>query len=241
MFYICFEGVLIPMLFLIGWYGSRNRKIHGGYSLFIYTLFGSLFVFVALIIVYMETGTTDYQLLVVMAISVDRQIILWLAFFLSLAIKIPMVPFHLWLISAHVEAPTSGSVLLAAVLLKLGSYGFLRYSIPLFPEATHFFTPFISALSIVAIIYTSIAAIAQLHMKKIIAYSSIAHMNISVLGMFTNDYHGIQASIYFLISHGVISSGLFLLVGVIYDRYHTRTMKYYRGLALVMPVFTLIF
>jgi proton-translocating NADH-quinone oxidoreductase chain M len=151
-----------------------------------------------------------------------------------------MVPFHLWLISAHVEAPTAGSVLLAAILLKLGSYGFIRYSICLFPEASHYFTCFISCLCLVAIIYTSVACLAQLDLKKLIAYSSIGHMNTSVIGLFSNDYHGISASILFLISHGIISSALFLLIGAVYDRYHTRRIKYYRGIVLLMPIFTLI-
>jgi len=152
-----------------------------------------------------------------------------------------MVPFHLWLISAHVEAPTAGSVILAAILLKLGSYGFIRYSIPLFPEASHLLSPFLCSLCIIAIIYTSVACLAQLDLKRVIAYSSIGHMNTSVIGLFSNDYHGISASIYFLISHGLISSALFLLIGVIYDRYHTRTIKYFRGIVMLMPLFTLIF
>lgn len=229
------------MFFLIGFYGGRNRKIHAAYQFFLYTLFGSLFLFQALIVLYLETGTTDYQVLLTIPISQNRQYFLWLAFFISLAIKIPMQPVHQWLPEAHVEAPTAASVILAAILLKQGSYGFIRYSIPLFPDASTYFTPLVCTMCIIGIIYSSVACLAQTDMKKIIAYSSIGHMNTATIALFTNDYHGLSAGVYFLISHGLISSALFLLIGVQYDRYHTRTIKYYRGLVMIMPVFTVIF
>lgn len=241
LFYICFESVLIPLFFIIGLYGTRKRKINAIYELFIYTIFGSLFILLAILIQYLETGTTNYQLITPIPLSFNRQLILWLMFFQGFAIKIPMVPFHIWLPEAHVEAPTIGSVLLAGVILKLGGYGFQRINIPLFPDANLFFTPLVFGLAIIGIIYSSISCLAQIDIKKIIAYSSIGHMNSSLQGLFSNNIHGIQGSIYFMITHGLISSGLFLLIGILYDRYHTRTLIYYRGLVLIMPLFILFF
>jgi len=225
-FYIAFEGVLIPMFFLIGFYGGLNRKIKAAYSFFLFTLLGSLLLFLALLVLYCETGETGVEVLMATPFSYARQRLLWLAFFLSLAIKIPQVPFHLWLIEAHVEAPTAASVLLAAILLKLGSYGFIRFSLPLFPEASNYFAPVVALFAILAVIYSSLATLAQLDLKKIIAYSSIAHMNFALVGLFSNHYTAIASSFYFLISHGLISAGLFLLIGLLYDRLHTRTLKY---------------
>lgn len=239
-FYISFEGVLIPMFFLIGFYGGRNRKIQAAYSFFLYTLLGSLLLFLALLVLYCLIGSTSFEILLSANISKQSQHLLWLAFFVSLAIKIPIMPFHLWLIEAHVESPTAGSVLLAAVLLKLGSYGFIRFSLPLFSDASSYFTPLIGLLSIVAVIYSSVACLSQLDLKKIIAYSSIAHMNFSLVGLFSNNYTGISSSIYFLLSHGLISAGLFLLIGVLYDRLHTRTHKYFRGLVMILPLFSVL-
>lgn len=241
LFYVSFEALLIPMYLIVGFYGSRNRKIMAGNYFFIYTLFGSLFMLIGVVFLYIQTGSTDYQILLSTPLSVQNQMILWLLFFIAFAIKVPMVPFHIWLCEMHVEAPTAASVILAAVLLKLGSYGFIRYSIPLFPDASTFFTPIVCTLCIIAIIYSSVACQAQLDMKKIIAYSSVGHMNTATIALFTNDYHGISAGVYFMISHGLISSALFLLIGVLYDRYHTRTIKYYRGLVMILPVFTLLF
>lgn len=240
-FYISFEGVQIPMYFQIGFYGGRNRKIHAGNQFFIYTLQGSQFLQQAQIILYIETGTSDYQTQQTYPISESRQKILWQGFFIALAIKVPMIPMHIWLPEAHVEAPTSASVLQAAIQQKQGSYGQQRYCQPLFPIATKIFTPIVITMCIIAIIYSSVACLALWDMKKQIAYSSIGHMNTATLAIFTNDYHGISASIYFLISHGQISSALFLQIGIQYDRYHTRTIKYYRGIVLIMPQYTVIF
>lgn len=239
-FYIAFEGVLIPMFFLIGFYGGLNRKIKAAYSFFLFTLLGSLLLFLALLLLYCETGDTGFEVLLATPFSYARQRLLWLAFFLSLAIKIPQVPFHLWLIEAHVEAPTAASVLLAAILLKLGTYGFIRFSLPFFPEASNYFAPALALFAILAVIYSSLATLAQLDLKKIIAYSSIAHMNFALVGLFSNHYTAIATSFYFLISHGLISAGLFLLIGLLYDRLHTRTIKYFKGLVMISPLFTLM-
>lgn len=240
-FYISFEGVQIPMYFLIGFYGGRNRKIHASNLFFIYTLLGSQFQQQAQVILYQETGTSDYQIILTIPISANRQYLLWQAFFFAQAIKIPMIPMHIWLPEAHVEAPTAASVMLAAILLKQGSYGLLRYCLSLFPLATSTFTPFVFTICIIGIIYSSFACLSLLDLKKQIAYSSIGHMNIATLAIFTNDLNGINGSIFFLISHGIISSAMFLLIGVLYDRYHTRTIKYYRGITQIMPLFSIFF
>lgn len=226
------------MYFLIGFYGGRNRKIHAAYQFFIYTLLGSQFQLQAQIILYLETGTSDYQTIQTIPIAAERQNLLWLAFFFAFAIKIPMVPMHIWLPEAHVEAPTAASVLQAAILQKQGSYGIQRYCQPLFPVASSIFTPQVATMCIIGIIYSSVACLALWDMKKQIAYSSIGHMNTATQAIFTNDQNGISASIYFLISHGIISSAQFLLIGILYDRYHTRTIKYYRGIVLIMPTYT---
>lgn len=254
-FYIFFETILIPMFLVIGVWGSRTRKIRAAYQLFFYTLIGSLLMLLAIILILFETGTTDLQLLLSLANltqgvsesaianvwSTERQMILWLAFFASFAVKVPMFPFHIWLPEAHVEAPTAGSVLLAGILLKLGTYGFIRFSIPLFPEASLYFTPLIYTLSVLAIIYTSLTTLRQIDLKKVIAYSSVAHMGFVTIGLFTNTIAGIEGALLIMISHGFVSSALFLCVGVLYDRHHTRIIKYYSGLAQSMPLFALIF
>ena len=239
LFYISFEGVLIPMYFQITFYGSRNRKMHASYQFFIYTLFGSQFLFLAQLLLYLETGTTDYQTLLTTPINQDKQYLLWQAFFICFAVKVPVYPFHIWLQTTHVEAPTPASVILAAIQLKLGTYGFLRYSIPLFPHATIFFRPLVMILCTISVLYSCIAALSQIDLKVIIAYSSQGHCNTGLLALFSNDIQGICAAVYFMISHGLVSSGLFLLVGVLYDRYHTRTIRYYRGLVMIMPLYVL--
>lgn len=240
-FYIFFESVLLPMFLIIGVFGSRERKIHAAYQFFLYTLFGSVLMLLAILIIYYQAGSTDIQILLTTEFAPEIQKWLWLAFFASFAIKIPMVPMHIWLPEAHVEAPTSGSVILAGILLKLGAYGFLRFSIPMFPDATIYFTPLIYTMSVIAIIYTSLTTLRQIDLKKIIAYSSVAHMNFVTIGIFTLNIQGIEGSILLMLSHGLVSSALFLCVGVLYDRYKTRLLKYYGGVTQTMPMFAIIF
>lgn len=240
-FYIFFESVLIPMFIIIGVWGARERKIHAAYQFFLYTLFGSVFMLLAIMFIYFEAGSTNYQVLLSTSFSPRRQIILWLAFFASFAIKVPMVPVHIWLPEAHVEAPTAGSVILAGILLKLGTYGLLRFSIPMFPDATIFFTPLVYTISIIGIVYTSLTTLRQIDLKKIIAYSSVGHMAFVMIGLFAANIQGIEGSILLMISHGLVSSALFLCVGVLYDRYHTRIINYYGGLAHCMPLFAVLF
>lgn len=241
LFYLFFESVLIPMFLIIGIWGSRERKIRAAYQFFLYTLLGSVLMLLAILLIYFQTGTTDYQILCTTEWSEPRQLLLWCAFFASFAVKVPMVPVHIWLPEAHVEAPTAGSVILAGILLKLGTYGFLRFSIPLFPYATIYFTPFIYTLSIIAIIYTSLTTLRQVDLKKIIAYSSVAHMNFVTIGLFSLNSQGIEGSILLMISHGFVSPALFLLVGVLYDRHKTRLLRYYSGCGRTMPLFALFF
>ena len=238
-FYIFFESVLIPMFLIIGIWGSRERKIKASYLFFMYTLAGSLFMFLAIIHLFLTVGTTDYQILFYSNFDPLYEKFYWLAFFLSFAVKVPMLPFHVWLPEAHVEAPTSGSVLLAGILLKLGSYGMVRFLIPLFPKATIYFTPYILIICLISVIYASLTAIRQTDLKKIIAYASVAHMNFIILGIFSLTIQGIEGSIIQMISHGLISSGLFFSIGCLYDRYHTRFIHYYGGLAHTMPLFSI--
>nr|YP_009227146.1 NADH dehydrogense subunit 4 [Welwitschia mirabilis]AMA21000.1 NADH dehydrogense subunit 4 [Welwitschia mirabilis]QXE44339.1 NADH dehydrogenase subunit 4 [Welwitschia mirabilis] len=241
LFYVFFESVLIPMFITIGVWGSRQRKIRAAYQFFLYTLLGSVFMLLAILLILFQTGTTDLQILLTTEFSERRQIFLWIAFFASFSVKVPMVPVHIWLPEAHVEAPTAGSVILAGILLKLGTYGFLRFSIPMFPEATLCFTPFITTLSVIAIIYTSLTTLRQIDLKKIIAYSSVAHMNFVTIGMFSLNIQGIGGSILLMLSHGLVSSALFLCVGVLYDRHKTRLVNYYGGLVSTMPNLSTIF
>lgn len=241
LFYIFFESILMPMLIIIGVWGSRERKIGAAYQFFLYTLFGSVFFLLAILAIYFDTGTTDIHILLTTYFSFDRQIFLWFAFFASFAVKIPMVPVHTWLPEAHVEAPTAGSVILAGVLLKLGGYGFLRYSLPMFPEASYYFKPLVYVCSVLAIIYVSLTTLRQVDFKKIIAYSSVSHMAFVTLGLFSFNLQAVEGSILFMLSHGLVSSALFMCVGVLYDRHKTRMIKYYSGLLHVMPLFVSIF
>jgi len=241
LFYVFFESVLIPMFLIIGVWGSRERKIRAAYQFFLYTLIGSLFMLLAILLIYFQVGTTDLQVLSTVEFSERRQFFLWAAFFLSFAVKVPMIPFHIWLPEAHVEAPTAGSVILAGILLKLGTYGFLRFSIPLFPEATVYFTPLIYTLSVLGIIYASFTTLRQIDLKKIIAYSSVAHMGFVTLGLFSLNAQGIEGAILLMLSHGFVASALFLCIGILYDRTHTRLVRYYGGLVQTMPLFSFFF
>lgn len=241
LFYITFESCLIPMFLIIGIWGSRERKVHAAMMFFLYTLLGSLFMLFAILVMYSAIGSTDFQILSLTEISKVRQNILWLGIFLSLAVKTPMIPFHLWLPEAHVEAPVGGSVILAGVLLKLATYGFLRVSLPILPEASYYFTPLIYTMATVGIIYSSFTTLRQIDLKKIIAYSSIGHMSIGLLGIFSNTIQGIEGAILLSIAHGIVSPALFICVGILYDRYHSRLIKYYRGLVISMPIFAIFF
>ncbi len=239
-FYLFFEAGLIPMFLIIGVWGGPKR-VYSAFKFFLYTLLGSVLMLVAIIVIYWLTGTTDITQIQEIKIPKEYQNFLWLAFFSSFAVKTPMWPVHTWLPDAHVEAPTAGSVILAAILLKMAGYGFLRFSIPMFPFATDFFTPLIYTLSLIAIIYTSLIALMQDDMKKLIAYSSVAHMGYVTLGIFTLTKQGIEGSIFQMISHGLISAALFLCVGVVYDRLHSRLISSYGGLVNYLPKYSFLF
>ena len=239
-FYLFFEAGLIPMFLIIGVWGGA-RRVYSAFKFFLFTLLGSVLMLVAIIVIYWLTGTTDITQIYEIKIPKEYQNLLWLAFFSSFAVKMPMWPVHTWLPDAHVEAPTAGSVILAAILLKMAGYGFLRFSIPMFPLASEYFTPLIYILSIIAIIYTSLVALMQDDMKKLIAYSSVAHMGYVTLGIFTFTKQGIEGSIYQMISHGLISAALFLCVGVVYDRLHSRMISNYGGLVNYIPKYFFIF
>ncbi|TQF85716.1 NADH-quinone oxidoreductase subunit M [Elioraea sp. Yellowstone] len=239
-FYVFFEGVLIPMFLIIGVWGGP-RRVYAAFKFFLYTLLGSVLMLLALIWLYLDAGTTDIPTLIAHRVAPAAQVWLFLAFFASFAVKVPMWPLHTWLPDAHVEAPTAGSVILAGVLLKMGGYGFLRFSLPMLPDASAELAPFVFALSIVAIIYTSLVALAQTDVKKLIAYSSVAHMGLVTLGLFTFNTQGIEGAIFQMLSHGIVSGALFLVVGVIYDRMHTREIAAYGGLVHRMPRYALFF
>ena len=239
-FYLFFEGGLIPMFLIIGIWGG-DKRVYSAFKFFLYTLLGSVLMLVAIISIYWMTGTTDVIELYSMGIDPKYQNLLWLAFFSSFAVKTPMWPVHTWLPDAHVEAPTAGSVLLAAILLKMAGYGFIRFSLGLFPSASEFFIPLVFFLSLVAIVYTSLVALMQDDMKKLIAYSSVAHMGFVTLGIFTITQQGIEGSIFQMISHGLVSAALFICVGVVYDRMHTRLINNYGGIVSVMPKYAILF
>ena len=239
-FYLFFEAGLIPMFLIIGVWGG-TRRVYSAFKFFLYTLIGSVLMLVAIITIYWITGTTDLVEIFEIGIPQKYQIYLWLAFFSSFAVKLPMWPVHTWLPDAHVEAPTAGSVILAAILLKMAGYGFIRFSIGMFPLASEYFTPLVYTLSLIAIIYTSLVALMQEDMKKLIAYSSVAHMGYVTLGIFTLNKQGIEGSLFQMISHGLISAALFLSIGVLYDRAHTRLIGFYGGVINMLPKFSLIF
>ena len=240
LFYLFFEGGLIPMFLIIGIWGGE-RRVYSTFKFFLYTLAGSVFMLLAIIYIFISTGTTDVETLLMYNFTTNEQLILWIAFFTSFMVKIPMWPFHTWLPDAHVEAPTAGSVILAGVLLKMAGYGFIRFSIGFFPDASEFFAPFIFSLSVIAIIVTSLIALVQEDMKKLIAYSSVAHMGFVTLGIFTFTVQGIEGGIIQMISHGIVSAASFLCVGVVYDRLHTREIARYGGLVNKMPFYSFSF
>jgi NADH-quinone oxidoreductase subunit M len=239
-FYLFFEAGLIPMFLIIGIWGGPKR-VYAAFKFFLFTLLGSVLMLVAIISIYWITGTTDVTQVFKIKIPAEFQYVLWLAFFSSFAVKMPMWPVHTWLPDAHVEAPTAGSVILAAILLKMAGYGFLRFSIGMFPIASEYFVPLIYTLSIIAIIYTSLVALMQEDMKKLIAYSSVAHMGFVTLGIFTFTKQGVEGSIFQMLSHGLISAALFLCVGVVYDRVHSRLITSYGGLVNILPKYSLVF
>nr|YP_010835030.1 NADH dehydrogenase subunit 4 [Cryptomonas gyropyrenoidosa]WFQ82705.1 NADH dehydrogenase subunit 4 [Cryptomonas gyropyrenoidosa] len=240
-FYIFFESILIPMFLIIGIWGSRTRKLKAAYQFFLYTLIGSLFMLLGIFYILFETGTTDFQILNTISFYEEKEIILWFAFFLSFSVKVPIIPVHIWLPEAHVEAPTAGSVILAGILLKMGTYGLLRFSLCLFPYASTYFAPFVFMLGSISVVYSSLTTLRQIDLKKIVAYSSVAHMAFVICGIFTFNTYGIEGSLLIMLSHGFISSGLFLCIGVLYDRYHSRLIKYFSGLVQVMPSFSTFF
>ena len=240
LFYIFFEGVLIPMFLIIGIWGGA-RRVYAAYKFFLYTFAGSVLMLLAIIALWYGAGTTDIPDLLAWDVPASWQHLIFLAFFASFAVKVPMWPVHTWLPDAHVEAPTAGSVILAGVLLKMGGYGFIRFSMPMLPEASADFAPLIFALSVIAVVYTSLVALAQTDMKKLIAYSSVAHMGIVTIGVFTFNQQGIEGALFQMLSHGVVSGALFLCVGVLYDREHTREIARYGGVAKILPAYALVF
>jgi len=240
LFYLFFEGGLIPMFLIIGIWGGK-RRVYASFKFFLYTLAGSLLMLIAILYMYGKAGTTDIAELTNFHFDPHVQSWLWLAFFASFAVKMPMWPVHTWLPDAHVEAPTAGSVILAAILLKMGGYGFIRFSLPMFPDASAQFAPLMFALSVIAIVYTSLVALVQEDIKKLIAYSSVAHMGFVTMGLFTMNPQGVQGAMFLMISHGFVSGALFLCVGVIYDRMHTREISAYGGLVNRMPLYALVF
>ena len=237
-FFFFFESILIPMFFIIGIWGSRERRVKASFFFFLYTLFGSIFLFFSILILYYEAGTTNFNILSKFTFVFNKEIILWFFCYLAFSVKIPTIPFHIWLPEAHVEAPTSGSVILAGLLLKLGGYAIIRVLLIIFSKATVFYLPLTDTLAIISIIYASLTTIRQIDMKKIIAYSSIAHMNLVVLGLFSGNIQGISGSIFLMIAHAIVSAGLFFLIGILYDKYGTRIIYYYGGLVQTMPIFS---
>ena len=240
LFYLFFEGGLIPMYLIIGVWGGV-RRVYASYKFFLYTLLGSVLMLLAMLAMYWHAGTTDIRMLLQTEFPSDMQWWLWLAFFASFAVKLPMWPVHTWLPDAHVEAPTAGSVILAGILLKMGGYGFLRFSLPMFPLASQDLAPFVFALSVIAIVYTSLVALAQEDIKKLIAYSSVAHMGFVTMGIFTFTSQGVDGAIFQMLSHGLVSAALFLCVGIVYDRMHTREISAYGGLVERMPIYAFCF
>jgi NADH-ubiquinone oxidoreductase chain 4 len=242
LFYIFFESVLIPLFLVVGIWGGSEARVRASFLLFLYTLAGSLFMLLAIMVIYYNIGSTDFTMMSLSDISLDGQKLLWLAFFLSMAVKTPLAPFHMWLPRAHAEAPLAGSILLAGLILKLATYGYLRILINFMPDATSYFSPLVQTIAVVTLIYSSLATVRQTDFKALVAYSSIGHMAVVVLGLFSNTIIGIEGAIALSVAHGVISPAMFILVGgVLYDRFHTRVIRYYRGVTVYMPVFSALF
>lgn len=242
LFYVFFESVLIPLFIIVGVWGASADRIRASFLLFLYTLFGSLFMLLAFLVIFYHVGSTDFEVLSLADISFESQRWLWLAIFLSLAIKTPLLPVHIWLSRAHVEAPVAASMVLAGLILKLATYGFLRVLIPLLPEATSYFSPLVQTIAVVTLVYSSLTTLRQTDFKVLVAYSSIAHMSVVVIGLFSNTLQGIEGGILLGIAHGLVSPAMFMCVGgILYDRYHTRVIRYYRGLTQYMPIFSLLF
>ena len=241
LFYIAFESILIPMYFLIGYWGSRERRMHAAFQFFLYTLGGSLLMLAALIFCQLNFGSTNLHFLTNIVFSPYRELVIWLCFFIAFAVKIPMMPVHIWLPEAHVESATGGSVALAGILLKLGTYGILRFLIPLLPFGSVFFTPLVYLISFFGVFYASLTTLRQIDLKKIIAYSSVIHMNYLMFGLFAFNLEGLMGSLILMVAHGFVSGGLFVCVGILYDRYHTRLQKPYGGLNYFMPIFSFFF
>jgi NADH-ubiquinone oxidoreductase chain 4 len=242
LFYIFFESVLIPLFLIVGIWGGSSTRVRAAYLLFLYTLFGSLFMLLAFLVIYYNVGSTDFNVVSLSEINTDSQKLLWLAIFISMAIKTPLIPFNTWLTYAHSEAPVGGSIVLAGVILKLATYGYMRILLQFLPDASCYFAPMVQTIAVISIIYASLVTLRQTDFKKLVAYSSVAHMGVVVLGLFSNTIQGIEGAILLSIAHGFVSPALFFLVGgVLYDRYHTRTIRYYRGLTAYMPLFSLFF
>lgn len=239
-FYVFFESLLIPMFLMIGVWGSRERKVNAAYQFFLYTLLGSIFMLIAVFFVYSHYGSADFRIFLNFSITLTRQLVFWLFFFFAIGVKIPMFPVHIWLPEAHVEAPTAGSVILAGVLLKLGLFALLKFLFPGFAAASVTYSPLVFLLALIGIVYASSSTLAQIDMKKLVAYSSVAHMNFAVLGMFSFNFYGLVGGLLLMLAHGLVSSGLFLSVGSLYDRYKTRLFIYYGGLVRLMPVFSFL-
>jgi len=242
LFYVFFESVLIPLFLIVGIWGGSATRVRAAFLLFLYTLFGSLFMLLAFLVIYYNVGSTDFQVISLSEINLESQKLLWLAIFISMAIKTPIIPGHIWLYRAHAEAPLAGSVILAGLILKLATYGYMRIILQFLPDASYYFSPLVQTVAVITIIYSSLVTLRQTDFKALVAYSSVAHMGVVVLGLFSNTIQGIEGAIILSIAHAFVSPALFILVGgVLYDRYHTRTIRYYRGIVIYMPVFAILF
>nr|YP_008994153.1 NADH dehydrogenase subunit 4 [Jaminaea angkorensis]AGJ71984.1 NADH dehydrogenase subunit 4 [Jaminaea angkorensis] len=242
LFYVFFESVLIPLFLIVGIWGGSDARIRASFLLFLYTLFGSLFMLLSFLVIYYNVGSTDFQVINLFDISLDTQKILFLGIFLSMAIKTPLLPFHIWLPRAHSEAPLGGSVILAGLILKLATYGYMRILIQFLPDACNYYMPMVQAISVITLIYASLATLRQTDFKALVAYSSIGHMAVVVIGLFSNTMQGFDGALILSVAHGLVSPALFILVGgVLYDRYHTRIIRYYRGITVYMPIFSMLF